>query len=616
MAKVVMFFLLSLFSSYCLASDKLIQLIEYIGADYSAAVADGKVISEGEYGEMTEFATLISEDVKSSSNIALQQQATELSQLITNKADVSAVKNLTAAMRQVVLASMTQLPLPKAAPDLTRGAALFAQNCVACHGETGLGDGVAGAQMDPAPTNFHELERHNARSLFGLFNTITLGVADTGMMSFKQLDEQSRWDLAFYVGHLASKPLPTAAAPEALIHPDQITRLLTATPADLTEQYQQGGTALMALFRQYPERFYQAKKQDPWLVASNNLNLAKSLLSTNPASSYDLTVAAYLDGFELVEAQLDAIDRTKRNDIEKNMMQVRTLVKNSPQEAATVIAIDQVVLQLNEARAMVSSANLTGESVWLLALLILLREGLEALLVVAAIYAVAVKTGRNELKRTVHAGWISALVLGAITWVLSSFVIEISGASRELTEGYTALIAAAILFYMGFWMHSKTSAGEWQQFIQSKVQNALSGGTHWTLALVVFLAVYREVFETILFYQSLWLQGGQTYQGAFAGGIITGLLALAVVAVGVMKFAVKLPLKSFFGTTAVLMLLLAFVMAGKGIAALQEAGQLAAATLSFPSISWLGIYPTWQGLTLQATLLILATLYFIRARGK
>lgn len=616
MAKVVMFFLLSLFSSYCLASDKLIQLIEYIGADYSAAVADGKVISEGEYGEMTEFATLIVEDVNGNSNTALQQQAAELQRLIAGKADVTAVKNLTAVMRQSVLSAMPQLPLPKTTPDLRKGAALFAQNCVACHGETGLGDGAAGAQMDPAPTNFHELERHNARSLFGLFNTITLGVADTGMMSFKHLDEQSRWDLAFYVGHLASKPLPTEAAPAALIHPEQITRLLTATPADLTEQYQEGGTALMALFRQYPERFYQAKQQDPWLVASNNLNLAKSLLNTNPASSYDLTVAAYLDGFELVEAQLDAIDRAKRNDIEKNMMQVRTLVKNSPQDATTLAAIDQVVTQLNEARALVSSANLTGESVWLLALLILMREGLEALLVVAAIYAVAVKTGRNELKRTVHAGWISALVLGAITWVLSSFVIEISGASRELTEGYTALVAAAILFYMGFWMHSKTSASEWQQFIQSKVQNALSGGTHWTLALVVFLAVYREVFETILFYQSLWLQGGHTHQSAFAGGIITGLLALAVVAVGVMKFAVKLPLKSFFGTTAVLMLILAFVMAGKGIAALQEAGQLSAAALSFPAISWLGIYPTWQGLTLQATLLVLATLYFIRARGK
>lgn len=616
MAKVMMFFLFSLFSSCCLASDKLIQLIEYIGADYSAAVQDGKIISEGEYGEMTEFAALIADEVQHGKNAALQQQATHLKQLIQDKADVVAVRGLTATMRQSVLSSIAKLPLPTTAPDLQRGATLYAQNCVACHGQTGLGDGAAGAQMDPAPTNFYELERHNARSLFGLFTTISIGVADTGMTSFANLDEQSRWDLAFYVGHLASKDLPTDTAPKALIAPEQIEHLLTATPAELTVQYQHSGTALMALFRKDPAQFYQAREQDPWTVASNNLTLAKSLLSSNPQSSYDLTVAAYLDGFELVEAQLDAVDRPKRNAIEKNMMQVRTLVKNQPQEAATAAAIDAVILQLNEARVQVASANLTAESVWLLALLILLREGLEALLVVAAIYAVAVKTGRYELKRTVHAGWLSALALGAITWVLSSFVIEISGASRELTEGYTALIAAAILFYMGFWMHSKTSASEWQQFIQSKVQNALSGGTYWTLALVVFLAVYREVFETILFYQSLWLQGGQVHQLAFIAGIGTGLLALALLAVAVMKFAVKLPLKSFFGSTALLMLLLAFVMAGKGIAALQEAGQLSAAALTFPTISWLGIYPTWQGITLQTALLLVATLYFIRASRK
>lgn len=616
MAKVVIFFLFSLFSSYCFASDKLIQLIEYIGADYSAAVQDGKVVSTAEYGEMTEFSSFIVEDVKYSNNPQLQQQADKLNQLILAKADLSEVKSLTASMRQSVLSSIAKLPLPKTAPDLQRGAALYAQNCVACHGETALGDGAAGAQMDPAPTNFHDLERHNARSLFGLFTTISIGVADTGMNAFTSLDEQSRWDLAFYVGHLASKDLPTDTVPKALVAPEQIEHLLTATPAELTAQYQQSGTALMALFRQHPEQFFQVGKQDPWIVASDNLTLAKSLLSSNPQSSYDLTVAAYLDGFELVEAQLDAIDKTKRNAIEKNMMQVRTLVKNQPQAPATTAAIDEVILQLNEAKALVTSANLTGESVWLLALLILLREGLEALLVVAAIYAVAVKTGRHELKRTVHAGWLSALALGAVTWVLSSFVIEISGASRELTEGYTALIAAAILFYMGFWMHSKTSASEWQQFIQSKVQHALGGGTHWTLALVVFLAVYREVFETILFYQSLWLQGGQVHQAAFVAGIGTGLLALALLAVAVMKFAVKLPLKSFFGTTALLMLLLAFVMAGKGIAALQEAGQLSAAALSFPAISWLGIYPTWQGVILQAALLLVATLYFIRASRK
>jgi len=599
-----------------MASDKLIQLIEYIGADYAAAVDKGVIISEGEYGEMQEFSSLILAEAEQNNLTALKPLATELQQLIANKAAVAEVGTLTAKMRKTVLAGMPQLPLPTQVPDLARGQQLFNDNCVACHGQTGHGDGLAGAQMDPAPTNFHEVERYSSRSLFGLFNTITLGVADTGMVAFSQLDEQSRWDLAFYVGHLASTSLSTTEAPQALVHSSQIKQLLTATPADLALQYQQGGTALMALFRQQPALFYQANTVSPWAVAVNNLQLAKQLLSSNAVASYDLTVAAYLDGFELVESQLDAVDRQQRNEIEQAMMQIRAAVKNEPTAPATAAAIDQVVTALQQAEQMLANTQLSAQSIWLLSLLILLREGLEALLVVAAIYAVAVKTGRTELKKTVHTGWIAALALGAVTWVAASYLINISGATRELTEGYTALIAAAMLFYMGFWMHSKTSAGEWQRFIQSKVQTAVQGSTQWALALVVFLAVYREVFETILFYQSLWLQGGALHQTAFIGGIICGLLLLAVVAVGILKYAVKLPLKTFFGGTALLMLLLAIVMTGKGIAALQEAGQLTAVALPVPAFSWLGFYPTLQGAVAQGILLLLALTFLLSARRK
>lgn len=616
MAKFFLLCCLFCWSSVALASDKLIQLIEYIGADYAAAVDQGTIISAGEYGEMQEFSNLILLEAKQGKLTALLPLATELQQLIADKADVQAVGTLTAQMRKTVLAGMPKLPLPTQLPDLARGQQLFAENCVACHGQTGHGDGIAGAQMDPAPTNFHEVERYRSRSLFGLFNTITLGVADTGMVAFSQLDEQSRWDLAFYVGHLATQSLSITEAPQALVSKEQITQLLTATPADLTLQYQQGGTALMALFRQQPELFYQAGQQNPWAIAVNNLQLAKQLLHSNPNASYDLTVAAYLDGFELVESQLDAVDRTQRNAIEHAMMEIRAAVKNQPTAPTTEPTIDQVINALQQAEQTLASTELSAQSIWLLSLLILLREGLEALLVVAAIYAVAVKTGRNDLKKTVHTGWIAALVLGAFTWAAASYLIDISGATRELTEGYTALIAAAMLFYMGFWMHSKTSAGEWQRFIQSKVQTAVQGSTQWALALVVFLAVYREVFETILFYQSLWLQGGASHQSAFIGGIVSGLLLLTLIAVGILKYAIKLPLKTFFGGTALLMLLLAIVMTGKGIAALQEAGQLTSAALPLPALSWLGFYPTLQGAVAQGVLLLLAVTFLLKAKGK
>ncbi len=596
-----------------LASDKLIQYIEYIGADYSAAVLDGKIVSSAEYGEMQEFSSLIAEEVATAPE-ALQQQSAQLKQLIADKAAEKDIQALTALMRQSVIAAMPSIPLPKQSPDLKRGEALFATNCAACHGATAMGDGVAGAQMDPAPTNFHEVERYQARSAYGLFNTITLGVADTGMASFAHLDEQSRWDLAFYVGHIAGKGLDTTKVPEAMIESGAVKDLLTATPKDVIKLYPDFGAELMSLFRSQPERFFQAQSKDPLVIAQQKLQLSADLYSQNPQAAYDQAVSAYLDGFELVENPLGTVNVELRDQIEHAMMGLRQLLKDPAQKDVVAPRIAEIQSLLKQAQAELSETQLSGMSVFLAALLILLREGLEALLVVAAIYSVAVKTDKPALRHTVHIGWVGALALGVVTWFISSFVIDISGASRELTEGYTALIAAAILFYMGFWMHSKTSAKEWSNFIQHKVQNAVSGGAYFGLGLVVFLAVYREAFETILFYQALWLQGGEQAQQSFIAGIASALVLLAILGLAVFKFALKLPLKTFFGSTALLMLVLAIVMAGKGIAALQEAGTLSVSQLNLPTISWLGFYPNTQGVILQSVLVLIALVYLVRSR--
>ena len=129
------------------------------------------------------------------------------------------------------------------------------------------------------------------------------------------------------------------------------------------------------------------------------------------------------------------------------------------------------------------------------AFVILVREGLEAILIVAAIVALLIKANRRDSLPWVHVGWIGALILGGLTWVLASYVINISGATREVTEGVTALIAAAILLYVGFWMHSKSYARQWQDYLARRLQGALSGRTMGALALVSFLAVYREAFR-------------------------------------------------------------------------------------------------------------------------
>jgi high-affinity iron transporter len=284
---------------------------------------------------------------------------------------------------------------------------------------------------------------------------------------------------------------------------------------------------------------------------------------------------------------------------EHEMMSYRALLQSgaSPesveQQAATVRAL------LGEARDKLHGTRLSPATTFVSALVILLREGAEAILVVAAILAFLLRAGRPEARRWVHAGWIGALALGGITWAVSSYLVEISGAGREITEGATALIAAAMLLYVGYWLHSKSHSATWQKFIADKVGGALSTGTVGTLALVSFLAVYREAFETVLFYQALAAQTGPDGHGALLGGLALAAVLLVALAWAVLRASVKLPLGLFFSASGIVLLLLAVVFSGQGIAALQEAGKIGADGVSFISVPLLGIYPTLQTLAAQ-----------------
>ena len=200
----------------------------------------------------------------------------------------------------------------------------------------------------------------------------------------------------------------------------------------------------------------------------------------------------------------------------------------------------------------------------------------------AALVAMLIKSGRREALRYVHAGWIAALALGAVTWVAASYVVTLSGASREVTEGVTALIAAGMLLYVGFWMHRHAHAARWKTFIETQVQAALSGRTRWALASIAFLAVYREAFETVLFYQALWIEAGPSGRVAVAGGFAAAAAGLVLLAWPILKMGLRLPVGWFFGVGSALMAVLAVVLAGKGIAALQHAGRLPVEPLDLP----------------------------------
>ncbi|MFC3396115.1 FTR1 family protein [Brenneria rubrifaciens] len=252
-----------------------------------------------------------------------------------------------------------------------------------------------------------------------------------------------------------------------------------------------------------------------------------------------------------------------------------------------------------------------GETHWnllLYSLLIIVREGLEALLIVAAIVAYLVKNHHHDKLPLIRQSVYVALVCSVITAVVFQLLFSNAGASRELLEGVTMLIAVVMLFFMSYWLLSKVEARHWKAYLEGKLSHSLSSGSMVGLWLTSFLAVYREGAETVLFYYALV---GDASNMAGHLSILTGFVigcVILVIAYLIMRFTVvKLPLKPFFMFTGCFMYLMAFVFAGKGVLELIE-GKLFEPTLltGAPEISGLGIYPYVETLLPQGALLVAA----------
>jgi len=449
-----------------------------------------------------------------------------------------------------------------------------------------------------------------------LYNTITLGVNGTGMAAFAALPEEQRWALAFYVAGLDLDPAQVKAG-EALWQQGKGREIFGGLREVATLDYKEArarGSEEAATIYAYLVSNPQAAQG----AQGSPIAVSKQLLAQS-AQAYArgerdlaqrLAVSSYLEGFELVEAGLDTLDADLRIRVENEMIRLRTAMREGADNEAVQQQVKTVDALLDQTESLLSGEGLSPSAAALSSFVILLREGLEAILVLAAVIAFLVKADRRDALRYVHAGWISALALGVFTWFAASYLVSISGAGRELTEGITALVAAAVLLYVGFWMHSKAYAQAWQRYVREKLTGALSAGTVWALAGLSFLAVYREVFEVVLFYQALWTQAGPNGGAAVIGGFLLAAVVLVILSWAIFRYGIRLPLSLFFGISSALMAVLAVVFVGKGVAALQEAGYIAVNLVEFPRIALLGVYPTSQGLLAQAALLLLITAGF------
>lgn len=602
----------------------IVHMLGYVGVDYPLTVVNGKVQDAAEYAEQQEFAArigaLIATLPEQPGKSALLADAKTLSADIAARAPGDQVGARTRAMRDTILGAYHVVLAPRTTPDLTRGAALYAQYCAGCHGIEGLGNGPAATGMEPAPTNFHDRARAGERSVYALYNTITLGVDGTGMAAFGQLPDDDRWALAFHVSRFAADDAERARGESAWpgfqsqgAFPDlaAVTRL---SPSEAATQYGAHGPALLAYLRANPAAVTGAGETP---IAVSRRLLGESVVqyaNGETERAYATSVAAYLDGFELAENGLNAVDPGLKRTIEERMLAFRSLLQKRASVEAVRAEADAIGVLLAQVDQRLSVSSLSPAAAFGSSAIIILREGLEAVLLLAVIVAFLRKTGRDDAVKYVHFGWIGALALGGVTWWVASRVISISGASRELTEGVTALIAAAVLLYVGFWLHNKLHAARWRGFIEERLGAALSGGAVATIAGVAFIAVYREVFETVLFYQALWVQAGGAAQQMVLYGFLVASGVLLVLTWAIFRASVRLPLRAFFAINSVLLYLLAVVFAGKGIAALQEAGVLTVTPLRFPRVDLLGIYPNAQSLGLQALLLIAAALFVWYAR--
>ena len=327
----------------------------------------------------------------------------------------------------------------------------------------------------------------------------------------------------------------------------------------------------------------------------------------------------YFDVFEGAGMELDLGMNSPRlkNDLDRLFGLVNGQAMRGAPAAELERAWGDLRAKLIEAGALYDHAEDDGfTAVFVKSLLILLREGSEAMLVVGALAAYLRRAGGADRVWVLYAGAGIAVPLSLLTgWALTG-VLQAAGTSRAVIEGVTMLFAAAVLFYVSFWLFSKSEAKRWQAWIAGQIDSALSQGSLLTLGGAACLAVYREGAETILFYHAL--AAGSAGQGAaIAAGIgaATGLLLAAYLTLR--QLALRLPYRLFFGATAALLYGLAVVFMGQGIIELQASGNLGSLPLpGAPHVSWLGISPTAQGLAAQATMLALPALAWLWARRR
>jgi high-affinity iron transporter len=328
-------------------------------------------------------------------------------------------------------------------------------------------------------------------------------------------------------------------------------------------------------------------------------------------AAYTAARNSYLDHFEYVEIPLRVRDERLTLRVEEDYANLRAQMEAGAGIEEVEATAAEVRRGLDEVERTLADPGLAAPLLAIgYAFTILFREGLEAVLVVAAILGYLEASRNIQYRAPVLKGVAAAGVATVVTFVLATAVIRLAPVQRELIEAGTAMLAVAVLFYVSFWLITRLEHRRWMEFVKAKVWNAATTGSTVALVGVGFTAVYREGFETVLFYQAL-LSFARGLQLFVAVGTVLGVVALGAIGWFIFRAGRRIPIKTFLGTAVVLVMALSVAFAGNAVRGLQEAALIPVTFIEqLPDLpifvsQLTGWYPTRETILVQALLALI-----------
>jgi high-affinity iron transporter len=335
----------------------------------------------------------------------------------------------------------------------------------------------------------------------------------------------------------------------------------------------------------------------------------------NYAEALSVARSAYLDSYENIEIPLRPINPDFTLDMEIKFAELRNMMQSQKPFADVEKKVIEIRKGLDESERLVSGTGVVAPTIaFSSSFSIIFREGLESALIIGAILTYLEASRNERFKKHVYYGIFIAVAGTFITWVIAEHIIQISGANRELIEAIAGLSAVAVLFWVSFWVLNKIETKRWVEFVKAKVWQATATGSVMVFVMLSFFTVYREGFETVLFYQAM-LSYAKHMELYVVLGLVLGISAIAVVALLIIKLGKRLPLRVLFGLTMGLGAYMSVAFLGNAVREFQEVGYLPTTPifglvprLDINVASMTGIHPTLESIIGQ---IILLTIYAI-----